>query len=657
LSLFLLDKDSETRIESVQIINSIDFVYAFNIYLETLRNTDKREDKIYLLYSMNELLDEHYLQRDLLDISLSQYFFKVLTATDVEDSSVLPLVSKLICNLSQYSTPLTNISFAFLDSVLQGKNDHAVSYVLTYFGKLMVQLRLNPNKYEIKMNYMQFYEEVKKFALNDEMPNSQIAAYYTLSLLYNNDEELATDVYEFCYPNRRTEGIENRSIILKLITHIACDQPGIFFKQFLDQDVRWLDPSRLELEVFPFIQENLDTIDELEEAIVYSLSLITTIYGTSQIIKEFLIQCIRKIKKSVSQKVNLINCLIQIPGIEWDVRTIRRIIHFTSSSNSIIRENSLKALVFVFNKLKPIEEYEKINWITYQNSFNLLKNSILQRKFTKDKNETVRMLFIQVVRDMALKYPEMQAPMLVIKEMSLDSSYNISSGAIKAYFRFIKANPEKLQTTASYLRTFANSTTTHVKDLILTQIKTLDYTGEEMTFVLPTLLKLASDSDSDIRKKSLKIYQDIYRHTTDKLYYFIELLIRVTRKKDPRIRIDSLNIISEIAFEFPEQVQQRNFIFDMYTQLSKDNDGIVKRTVSEKLENLIKIFPGQLNTMLRMIYSLIRETDRITVLNCINALRYVLLLYPDQRKTIKDAIQRFYKRTAHPALKELDEKY
>ena len=77
------------------------------------------------------------------------------------------------------------------------------------------------------------------------------------------------------------------------------------------------------------------------------------------------------------------------------------------------------------------------------------------------------------------------------------------------------------------------------------------------------------------------------------------------------------------------------------------------KKLEKKLENMIKIFPDHLNVVLRMIYSLIREADRTTFLNCIEALRYVLLLYPDQHKVIKDAIRRFYKRTAHPALEQL----
>ncbi|MHA1110659.1 MAG: hypothetical protein ACTSRE_06120 [Promethearchaeota archaeon] len=657
LSSFLVDKDPETRKESVKIVNSIDFIYAFNIYLETLRNSTKREDSIYILSSMNELLDAHYLTRDILDESISQYFFKVLTATDVEDSGILPRVTKLLCNLSQYSTPLTVKSYAFLDSVLQGKNDHAASYVLTYFGKLIVQLQLNPDKYEVKMNYRQFIEEVKKFAKNDQMPNSQIAAYYTLALLFNNDVGLGMEFYDFCYETRNTEGIENRSTILKLLTNIACNNPDIFFQQFHEQDVRWLDPSRLELEILPLILKNLDTINEIEEAMVYSVSLITTAFGTSHIVKEFLVQSISRIRKSVSQKVNLINCLIQIPDIEWDLRIVRKIVSFADSSNPKIREASLKALVFILDKIKPLEEYENITKLVHQKSVNLLINAIMQRKFTKDSDENVRSVFIRIALDIAIKNPNFNVPMLFIRDLGSDRSHKISSLAISAYFKYIKTYPEKLETTAAYLRLFANSKHLNTKNLILEKITQLDYTGAELTYILPTLLKLASDSDSDIRKKSLKIYQEIYRNTTEKLYYFIELLVRITRRKDPRIRADSLNAVSEIAFEFPEQVSQRNLVFEMFTQLSKDNDAVVKRTVSEKLENMIKIFPGHLNIVLRMIYSLIREADRKTFLNCIEALRYVLLLYPDQRKVIKDAIQRFYKRTAHPALAKLIEEY
>jgi hypothetical protein len=657
LSSFLLDKDPETRKDTVNIVNSIDFIYAFNIYLDTFRNSNSKDDLKYLLRSMNELVDAHYLTRDILDESLSQYFFKVLTSSDMEDSRLLPLVTRLLCNLSQYSTPLTEISYAFLDSVLQGSNDHASSYVLSYFGKLIVQLRLNPNKYNIKMNYQQFIEEVKKFALNEKMPNSQIAAFYTLTLLYNNDLDLGLEFYDFCFKQYNIVGVESKSTILKLITNIACNEPEVFFKEFYEQDVRWLDPSRLELEILPLILKNLDTIDKLEEAVVYSTSLITNSYGTSQLVKEFLVQAIRKIRKSVSQKVNMINCLVQIPDIEWDSRTIRKLISFTGSSNPKIREASLKALVVILDKIKPLEEYDNITKSTHQRAVNLLINAIMQRKFARDKDDQVRSTFIRIALDIAIKNPDFNVPILFIRDLGTDKSFIISSQAISAYFKYIKTYPEKLETTATHLRLFANSNNVSIKNLILDKITQLDYTGSELTYVLPTLLKLAADSDSEIRKKSLSIYQEIYKKTTDKLFYFIELLVRITRKKDPRIRLDSLNVVSEIAFEFPEEVSKRNLVFEMYTQLSKDNDTVVKRSVSEKLENMIKIFPEHLNIVLRMLYSLIRETDRKTFLNCIEALRYVLLLYPDQRKAIKDAIQRFYKRTAHPALEKLLEEF
>ncbi len=467
LSSFLLDKDPETRKESVNIVNSIDFIYAFNIYLETLRNSTKREDSIYLLSSMNDLLEQHYLTRDILDESLSQYFFKVLTATDVEDSGIMPLVTKLLCNLSQYSTALTTKSYAFLDSVLQGKNDHAASYVLTYFGKLIVQLRLNPNKYDVKMNYRQFIDEVKRFADNDQMPNTQIAAFYTLTLLYNNNAELGMEFYDFCFERCDMEGTVNRSTILKLLTNIACNNPDIFFQQFHEQDVRWLDPSRLELEILPLILKNLDTINEIEEAMVYSVSLLTTTFGTTHIVKEFLVQSISMIRTSVSQKVNLINCLIQIPDIEWDVRIIRKIINFAGSSNPLIREASLKALVYILDKIKPFEEYKNITKMVHQKSVNLLINAIMQRKFTTDRDENVRSVFIRIATDIAIKNPDFNVPMLFIRDLGSDKSQNISSSAISAYFKYIKTFSEKLETTAPYLRLFANSKHPNAKNLIL----------------------------------------------------------------------------------------------------------------------------------------------------------------------------------------------
>ena len=57
------------------------------------------------------------------------------------------------------------------------------------------------------MNYRQFLDETKKFALDDQMPNSQIAAYYTLTLLYNNDIKLGLELYDFCYKQKNIDGI------------------------------------------------------------------------------------------------------------------------------------------------------------------------------------------------------------------------------------------------------------------------------------------------------------------------------------------------------------------------------------------------------------------------------------------------------------------
>jgi hypothetical protein len=60
------------------------------------------------------------------------------------------------------------------------------------------------------------------------------------------------------------------------------------------------------------------------------------------------------------------------------------------------------------------------------------------------------------------------------------------------------------------MRLFANSSDLAVKNILLREIIDHYRSGDDLKYYLPTLLKLAVDKDTSIRKKSLTIFKEIY---------------------------------------------------------------------------------------------------------------------------------------------------
>lgn len=662
---FILDDSQEIRSEIFSMIKNYDEMIAINIFLRSLKNSNTPEKTVNILSNFNELLSENIIKTISNDEELLDRIHISLLSQNFDNNEIRNISVGILCKIADYSKTLTEKIYPTLASILRGKNVEAAAIVLKFFGKLAMMKKIDNSLNNIDLQYDNFYKEIQQWLapadskkIKDNKEDARrIAAVECLEQLYEADSSKFEEIYNTFYKLRNDPNVKIRATVIKMISIIACDFQDIFFK-FYEKEresefAKVAEQSRLEVEILPVIFQNFSSKDsEIQKAIIESLSIITDVYGKSSIIKDFLFRSLKK-RPEIETKVNIIACLSRLKNAEMEADVVNRLKSLTYDQDPIVRETALRCLCSLFMKFEKSSSQDDKKDKEKIKSFKRLQNAILKRRFFRDHDKLIKLAFIDEVSDIAIKFPDLVEPMLLIKEYYSDESQEVAINAVKSFFKYISIYPKKLEKIAGYMRLFANSSDIAVKNILLREIIDHYRSGDDLKYYLPTLLKLAVDKDTTIRKKSLTVFKEIYEKTTEKLLYFMELLIRLTRDRDPRIRTDSCDLVAQLTFEFPKNIRQQSLVFDTFSRLSRDFDISVKRTVSRYLENLIKIFPERINQVLQMTYTLMREKDRDVIQRCVVALKYVIFLYPDKINEIKPIIIRFYRRSANPYIESL----
>lgn len=663
---YLLDDIPEIRDQTAEIVKTLDNHFALKLLIKALSLTNDPSKIRDLLKSLNQFLDEQVTGALISEEGLLDRLFNLLTTQDTHKQNIRLLITKILIHLSNSSVSIAEKAYPTLREIINFANDQSGGLTLKFIGQMAIQLKVEPSAYDVDLDYEEYYAKVINFLskltsdkkqLKDEKDvyDKHIAAAEVLQLIYEVDSSKQDEIFDVYYSLRKSKSDEIISIVIKMLSQIACDFPAVYFKYYeMEYESRWIDQSRLEGEVLPIIYNNISTRNkDVQDSIINAMSLITDTFGSSEVIKKFLFKTIRR-KAELSTKITIIGCLTRIKDAELDKHIVKRLTKLTRDRmDETIRETALRGLAALLLKFDSPETYDPSEDKDKLKAFKRIKNSLLRRWYKKDNSVFVRKAYIEEITDIAIKFPELKGPMNQVKEYAMDDSQEVAIMAVKSYFEYIDAHPDKLKEISQYMRYFANTSDVGIKNILLNELINHYRSGEDLRFYLPTLLKLAVDKDKTIRKKSLNIFKEIYEKTTEKLLFFMELLIKLTRDKDPRIRVDAFELVAQLTFEFPKNIKQQNLVFDTFYRLSRDYDLSVKRAVSQYLEDLVKIFPERVKNVQQMIYNLLREKDRTIIKNCANALRYVLFLHPEMAEDVKPIVIRFFRRNANPYLESL----
>ncbi|MHA1341981.1 MAG: HEAT repeat domain-containing protein [Promethearchaeota archaeon] len=666
---YILDSNEEIKSFAIRILKSIDLIYAIDLLTHSLRLQLKKLDKKFILQHIYCILYENEnVLREKLDEMEIKDIYLVISSQYTDDSDINLIITKLICLLGRYSRYVANDSYKILKNILDGTDYKNAAIVLEYLTDIIITNKFESNTYLIDLNFESFYEYLKKILKPIEKKlfkappkdERRIIAAKSLEKIYNVDSSKYNEIYKVYYSLKNDPSDNIKAIVILMCSKIACDYSEEFMKEYSTSEEIFRsisEKSKLEVEILPLIYENF-AIDnkEIQDSIIQSINIITNTFANSTVIKQFLFKVLNK-KASELTKITIIKCLAGLPEAEYDKKVILKLRQLSNDASPTIRIQAIIHLAKLFTKLKPLNYYIERKEKDNIRIFRLIKNSIIRRKFLKDSDSNVRKTFITEATKIAIKFPDLVEPMLYIKDYAMDKDKDVAILAIKSYFKFINVHPSKLESTANYMRFFANSPDINVKNILLDEIVSHYRKGLELKYYISTLLKLAIDKDKLVRKKSLSVFKEIYESSTEKLLYFIELLIKLTRDKDPRIRSDSFELIAQLTFEFPKNIKQQNLVFDTVSRLSRDYDISVKRVVSNYLENFVKLFPERLNQILQMGYNLFREKDRKIIQNCSAAFKYVLYLYPEKRKEIRPKLIQLYRRTSAPEIEQLIREY
>ncbi|MHA1898718.1 MAG: hypothetical protein ACTSU2_15105 [Promethearchaeota archaeon] len=659
INKYLLSPVKELRDYFAEILKDFDLEYVFDIYLSGVGagiNENIIDD---IVHYINNLLNEENILFILQRSRLLERLYKVLTNLDLKSPLYGAIILNILCQIALYSKEFVEKIYFLLITFIDRDIDEPAAISIRFLTDIAITLRENPKYYNIPLTYNKFYEILKNIISNNpketknHRPKFFAAAIESLKKIYNVDSSKYEEIYNILY-NFKDETDETIiSTVIEVLAQIACDFPEIYYGTYKNEfEARWIENSRLEDEILPTIYKNLNHPSErVQKSIVKAISNAINTFGTSENIVNFLLKIIKK-RRHIKQyeKQIFIQSISKINQIERNHKVIDELRRLSKDNDPIIREAVIRILGDIFLKLKPIKEYEKQKDKIMVITFKKLRNTFMKYRFLKDPSIKSRIAYIEVATKLAIKFDELQDLILIIKDFTFDPITSVAIKAVQSFFKYIDHHPETLEITSTYMKTMTNTSDTSVKHVLLKELIKHYENEEYIKYIMPTLIKLALDKDKNIRRKSLDLFKEIYQKATEKLFFFIEILIRLTRDPNPQIRLDAFDLMAQLTLEFPKNLQKQDIIFDTFNRLSKDPNLKIKQRVSNQLEKIIKIFPERLNDSIQMIYNLLREKDRKTIQNCTNALRYVILLFPERKNEIKDAVVRFYRRTAHPAL-------
>ena len=229
--------------------------------------------------------------------------------------------------------------------------------------------------------------------------------------------------------------------------------------------------------------------------------------------------------------------------------------------------------------------------------------------------------------------------------MGEDPSDSIAIKAMELYCQYLDQNPQYKSRLFVDFRNFANTDSPDVQQVLLSKVINFYQNGLNVDEILPTLIKLGGSSSFQSRQNSLDAFREIYLKDRSQFILFLNNIFRLTRHREVEIRRDACRVLFGILFENVENLQNVHVIFSRFQGLSRDPDLKIKMILATYLVSLFEIFPKRVNSILQIVYSLIRSNDNELLHNCNQVLTQIYKTHPELEHQIKTTLQRIFRKS------------
>ena len=667
----LLKSDKELRVKIFEFLQSMKvdlLVQDLETILDTRPPKEFMDDyltfiasmanKIYPLLENTPILDKIIY----LDITNPQIFLKL---------------ARLIANLSKKSSKIYMDSFKFIESLVDSKKDSLKAVGLRLLADIILESladqieipnsiksilsEINP-KSEPKLDFKSFTEVCIKL-LDPKMPSTIVIILYYFEKVLDFKPELHEQIYPAIIRLTRHPNEDVISNLIRLIIKITIMHSGIYFTKKTILGMKSTKGTEWQTTIYPFLLSRLNVNNaKIMSAVSDSLKEIADKLSNRNEVIDLLLKASQK-GNPIDSRILSITAIVRIENIVKRIDILVKIFKYLSDPYEKIRLISMEYLgnlILSFHKQYAEEKKKNLKRLTPTGR--LIKSLIyryISAEHVEDKSEKVRSAYLEKIKEILFTYKEFEEVIISIKNLSLDSNEQIAMNATNAYFTYIKEFPQKIKDVSGYLPSISRSDFRSVKMIVLKEIEAL-YNKEpkNLKSLLPSLLTLAIDTDTNVRGSALRVFKEIYDKDPEKLLNFSELIFKLARNNDPRVRKDSMELISALIFKHPELITKRKKqknVLQTLIALSHDIELEVRTAVSNYLSELLKVYPTQLNNILYIVFYLIEDRDKQIMQNSINAIREIGKQYPERKLEMVKTLKRYYKKSQNSYLKMLIE--
>ncbi|MHA1888242.1 MAG: hypothetical protein ACTSX0_09460 [Promethearchaeota archaeon] len=542
--------------------------------------------------------------------------------------------------------------FVYLESHYAEGGEVALAKILdVYFRILQEKLRKLRKGYpDINIDNIMFKLKENYAKLT---PNIQNILVRHMIILFNIDKGFFGEIFEILHnllSLHLSLSVNTIKQTLILFATLIGEQTRKGFKtqKILNYSTKQFEKVNPYEETFkPLIYRYMHSKEPLvQEGIAEALKRLIETTNKEKIIQSLILDTIQTSKDSRT-KITAMNVLMNLP-IEGDFRKELHIVeHQISSSDEYVKAKALEVLGYFLRKFPPVSRRE--NKRSYKHIKSLIYSHFVNL-YNPNLPPVVKKAIVEEISSLALIQVNLPLCLKLIVQAVRDPEPTVAVKALNTYFAYADKFEIRKIRFQQDIRSFANTNVVEVHKKLVQKLLEYHQKGIRMQIVIPTLLKLASSDNSEIRSTTHGVFMAIFKSDPNEFMDYFDIIFKLISDRNPAVRKDAGKMILQVLFTNPEPFAENNQVFYSFQRLAFDSNEDVRIMLSSNLAELERNFPDRTNDVLNMCYNIIRFNDEMAIHPITLVLKTIWNKNPAFQEDIFSKLTRFYKKTQNAEL-------
>lgn len=392
----------------------------------------------------------------------------------------------------------------------------------------------------------------------------------------------------------------------------------------------------------PLIYKQMQSRESIvQEGVSEALNRLLQATNQAKLVRNLIVDTLRT-SKDARTKITAMIVLMSIPMESESSKVLSIIEHQISQNDPDVKAKAIEVLGFFIHRFPTLskrddrKQYKRIKSLIY---------TYFVKLYNVNNPLVVKKAIIQEISKITLVQINIPICLKLITRAVQDPLPEVATQALETYFNFAEKNNIHKIRFQQDIRSFANTSVVEVHKILVTKLLEYHQKGTRMQIVIPTLLKLASSDNPEIRSTTHGVFMAIFRTNPEDFLDYFDIIFKLISDRNPAVRKDAGKMILQVLFMNPELFAENNRIFYSFQRLAFDSNEDVRFMLASNLDTLVSKFPERTNDVLNMCYNLLRFNDEEVIHIISLVLKDIWQKQPNFQPDIFSKLTRFYKKT------------